>query len=120
MDGIRAISFDCYGTLIDWQTGILRAARPALARHGIKMADAEIVRKFAAAERRAEGGAYVTYKGVLRRVKKRARQGRAMMGLCSTLRRGGCRSVVRTCWRGCGGLRRGVFQRVDVPAAIRL
>jgi 2-haloacid dehalogenase len=65
---IRAISFDCYGTLIDWQTGILRAARPVLARHGIKMADAEIVRKFAAAERQAERGAYVTYKGVLRRV----------------------------------------------------
>jgi 2-haloacid dehalogenase len=65
---IRAISFDCYGTLIDWQTGILRAARPVLVKHGIVMPDEEIVRRFAVAERRAEGGTYITYKGVLKRV----------------------------------------------------
>jgi 2-haloacid dehalogenase len=68
MPVVRTISFDCYGTLIDWQTGILRAARPVLERHGIRMADEEIVLKFAAAERQAEHGAYITYKGVLRKV----------------------------------------------------
>ena len=28
------ISFDCYGTLIDWETGILKAASPLLERLG--------------------------------------------------------------------------------------
>ena len=29
------LTFDCYGTLIDWEAGILGALRPLLARHGI-------------------------------------------------------------------------------------
>ena len=34
-DHFRALSFDCYGTLIDWETGIVEALRPWAARHGI-------------------------------------------------------------------------------------
>jgi 2-haloacid dehalogenase len=31
---IRALSFDCYGTLIDWETGILNALKPWVAQFG--------------------------------------------------------------------------------------
>lgn len=31
---IKALSFDCYGTLIDWERGILEALAPWVARHG--------------------------------------------------------------------------------------
>jgi len=30
----KVLSFDCYGTLIDWETGIIEALRPLLARSG--------------------------------------------------------------------------------------
>ena len=29
-DRYRVLTFDCYGTLIDWESGILSAVRPAL------------------------------------------------------------------------------------------
>lgn len=58
---IRAISFDCFGTLIDWQTGILRALRP----HAAGLSDRDLLRRFAEAERRAEQPPYRTYKAVL-------------------------------------------------------
>ncbi|MBL8629678.1 MAG: HAD-IA family hydrolase [Rhodospirillaceae bacterium] len=28
--GLRALSFDCYGTIVDWETGLLRALKPLL------------------------------------------------------------------------------------------
>ena len=32
---VTALTFDCYGTLIDWETGAIEALRPLLARHGV-------------------------------------------------------------------------------------
>lgn len=63
--GIQLLAFDCYGTLIDWQTGILAAARPILTRHRLSPTDSEVIRAFAAAERSAESGPYRSYKVVL-------------------------------------------------------
>src|SRR5260370_11825970 len=40
----QAITFDCYGTLIDWETGILGAIRPILLSHGAELNDPEILR----------------------------------------------------------------------------
>jgi 2-haloacid dehalogenase len=65
---IRAISFDCYGTLIDWQTGIRRAMRPALAAAEIFLDDGVLFQQFALLERRAEAPPYKTYKQVLEQV----------------------------------------------------
>lgn len=65
---IRAISFDCYGTLIDWQTGIRRAMRPALAAAEIFMDDGVLFHQFALLERRAEASPYKSYKAVLEEV----------------------------------------------------
>ena len=35
LSDFRALSFDCYGTLIDWEAGILAALQPLIARSGI-------------------------------------------------------------------------------------
>ena len=39
----RVLTFDCYGTLIDWEAGILMAMRPLLAEHGRCPRDEEIL-----------------------------------------------------------------------------
>jgi len=31
----RVLTFDCYGTLIDWETGILSTLQPILTDHGV-------------------------------------------------------------------------------------
>ena len=38
------LTFDCYGTIIDWETGILSAVHPVLERHGITIEEAEFLR----------------------------------------------------------------------------
>src|SRR3954452_9463261 len=43
---VTAITFDCYGTLIDWETGAIEALRPLLARHGVTLSDDEIIQAF--------------------------------------------------------------------------
>ncbi len=48
------LTFDCYGTLIDWETGILEAVRPLLARRGISVDDEAVLAAFARQETRAE------------------------------------------------------------------
>ena len=58
--GYEALVFDCYGTLIDWETGIRAAARPLLAANGERgaaVADADILRAFAEAEGAAQRAA---------------------------------------------------------------
>jgi len=35
--GVTTLTFDCYGTLIDWETGAIDALRPLLARHGVTL-----------------------------------------------------------------------------------
>jgi len=48
--GFRALSFDCYGTLIDWETGITQALRPWAVRHGLTLARDQILDAFSATE----------------------------------------------------------------------
>jgi 2-haloacid dehalogenase len=49
-----ALSFDCYGTLIDWETGIAAALRPWAAAHGLAISDEELLLAFATHEAAAE------------------------------------------------------------------
>ena len=60
-----AVTFDCYGTLIDWETGILAGLRKALAAHGVDAADDALLEAFATAEARLESGHYLPYRTVL-------------------------------------------------------
>lgn len=65
---IRAVSFDCYGTLIDWQAGLETAISPL--RKGmpqLPQGDA-LFGEFARLEREAEKPPYCSYKDVLREV----------------------------------------------------
>jgi 2-haloacid dehalogenase len=45
-DLITTLTFDCYGTLIDWEAGIIEALRPLLAHNGITLSDDEIITFF--------------------------------------------------------------------------
>jgi 2-haloacid dehalogenase len=59
------LTFDCYGTLIDWETGILAALRPVLERHGVNLSDDQALELFGELETAAEAGPYLPYREVL-------------------------------------------------------
>jgi 2-haloalkanoic acid dehalogenase type II len=43
----RALTFDCYGTLIDWESGIYEALRPWLAAQGLTLDRDQVLEAFA-------------------------------------------------------------------------
>src|SRR5690348_6527943 len=61
----RFVSFDCYGTLIDWETGILSALRPLLQEHSVDLADSALLQLYGELEAEAEAGGYKPYRDVL-------------------------------------------------------
>jgi 2-haloacid dehalogenase len=67
-DRFSHLTFDCYGTLIDWETGILAALRPVFDRHGVRIGDAEALELYARLEAELERGEYRRYAEVLRGV----------------------------------------------------
>jgi len=64
----QVLTFDCYGTLIDWETGIFSALRPILAAHGKSIADTELLRAYSELESEAERGEFRSYRQVLESV----------------------------------------------------
>jgi 2-haloacid dehalogenase len=64
----RALTFDCYGTLIDWETGIFGALRPILAAHNKPLTDAALLEIYGELELEAETGNYQRYRDVLKQV----------------------------------------------------
>jgi 2-haloacid dehalogenase len=50
LSDFQVLTFDCYGTLIDWETGIVRAIGPWLEGHGVRATRDQILAAFAAAE----------------------------------------------------------------------
>src|SRR5271155_653781 len=62
------ISFDCYGTLVDWEAGILPVLRAVLANHGQSLSDAAILELYGEFEAEAESGPYQSYRDVLQSV----------------------------------------------------
>jgi 2-haloacid dehalogenase len=65
---LEVLTFDCYGTLVDWETGILSVLRGVLSAHGVSLSDAEILRFYGDFEAEAEQGPYREYREVLRSV----------------------------------------------------
>jgi 2-haloacid dehalogenase len=61
------LTFDCYGTLIDWERGIADALRPVLARHGRPLDDEMLLERYALIESALEAGPFLAYREVLRR-----------------------------------------------------
>lgn len=64
-DRFEALTFDCYGTLIDWEAGILAGLRRGLAEQGIDPPDDELLEIYGRAEATAEAGPYLRYRDVL-------------------------------------------------------
>jgi 2-haloacid dehalogenase len=65
------LTFDCYGTLIDWEAGILAALHRILTAHGKTLDDATLVQLYGDFEQRAEQGKFRPYKQVLASVVER-------------------------------------------------
>jgi 2-haloacid dehalogenase len=64
-DRVRALTFDCYGTLIDWESGILSAVRAVLDARGRDLDDDSVLRLHARLESDIERGEFRTYRSVL-------------------------------------------------------
>jgi 2-haloacid dehalogenase len=63
----KAITFDCYGTLIDWETGLLDALQPFLKSHRHNLTDAQIFEIYGELEPAAQNP-YRRYRDVLAQV----------------------------------------------------
>jgi 2-haloacid dehalogenase len=64
---ITLVTFDVYGTLIDWEQGIVDAFQKEAARDGFTIDRDELITNFHEIEREIEGGSYELYAEVLRR-----------------------------------------------------
>ncbi|HEX2899698.1 MAG TPA: haloacid dehalogenase type II [Bacteroidia bacterium] len=62
----KALTFDCYGTLIDWETGLVRSLQPFLQTKGHDLEAEDILALYARFEPEAEQGPFKVYKDVLR------------------------------------------------------
>jgi putative hydrolase of the HAD superfamily len=54
LTSFEALSFDCYGTLIDWETGIAAVLAPWAREQGLAVSDEELLLAYADAEAAAE------------------------------------------------------------------
>ena len=60
------LSFDCYGTLVDWETGISDAVARVFASHGVRKSKGQILALFADAEPKVQtSGEFLDYRRVL-------------------------------------------------------
>jgi 2-haloacid dehalogenase len=64
-DRFEALTFDCYGTLIDWETGLAAAFRPIVDAHGVEADDEAVLAAYARHEAAAAAGPYMRYRDVL-------------------------------------------------------
>ena len=65
LDAFDVLTFDCYGTLIDWETGLLAALRDALPGRRTWCDDDGCSRAYAVHEAEAERPPYRSYREVL-------------------------------------------------------
>ncbi len=75
-DRFEVLTFDCYGTLIDWEAGIAAGLRDVLEPRGVVVGDEDLLERFARHEAAVEAGSYVLYREVL---------ARALRGVCAEL-----------------------------------
>ena len=61
------LTFDCYGTLIDWEAGITAGLRAVLDSRGVDAADEDLLERYAHHEALVEAGQYAPYREVLAR-----------------------------------------------------
>ncbi|HLG17194.1 MAG TPA: HAD family hydrolase [Blastocatellia bacterium] len=61
----QIITFDCYGTLIDWEGGIVRAFQTEASRAGLDLDPGRIIEAYMAEEPAVESEGYRSYREVL-------------------------------------------------------
>src|ERR671924_293578 len=64
---VKFVSFDCYGTLIDWETGVYEAFQKEADRDGFTVDRDALVPRFVEVQREIQRGSYELYAEVLRR-----------------------------------------------------
>jgi 2-haloacid dehalogenase len=64
---IEFVTFDCYGTLIDWETGVFEAFQKEAGRDGFTVDRDELIPRFIEIQRDIQRGSYELYAEVLRR-----------------------------------------------------
>ena len=69
---IQWVTTDCYGTLIDWETGIADAFRREGERDGFSFDERQLVERFLEIQAEVMAGSYELYAEVLRRAAVRA------------------------------------------------
>ena len=72
------ITFDCYGTLIDWEQGIASAFQSEAARQGVELDGESVIASYHGEEPRVESESYAPYREVLAET---ARRTTARLGL---------------------------------------
>jgi 2-haloacid dehalogenase len=64
----KVLTFDCYGTLIDWEAGIFSALRPILAAHGKAITNSALLEIYSDLEAEAEQREFQPYREILQSV----------------------------------------------------
>ncbi len=67
----EALTFDCYGTLIDWEAGISAALGGMLSEHAIAPDTEELLPRYAGHEAALEAGPYRRYREILAEAARR-------------------------------------------------
>jgi 2-haloacid dehalogenase len=70
-DRFEILTFDCYGTLINWEAGLLPALHRILSAHGKKIDDAKLLKLYGEFELLSEQGQFHPYREVLQSVVRR-------------------------------------------------
>jgi len=65
------ITFDSYGTLIDWESGIISAFQSEAAKDGVELQSDQIIEAYAAEEPSVESAPYRSYREVLAETARR-------------------------------------------------
>src|SRR5689334_2627232 len=95
-DSIRLITFDCYGTLIDWENGMLAALRPLFCRDGHTVSDSQILELYGEIEAELESSPYLPYRQVLA---QSAREIGRRLGIEVSAEEGSAFAESLTCWK---------------------
>jgi 2-haloacid dehalogenase len=64
----KVLTFDCYGTLIDWEAGILAALRPVFSAYNVCTTDDQVLELYGQIESEIEAQGYQPYRTVLQKV----------------------------------------------------
>ena len=64
-NGYDAITFDCYGTLIDWEAGLMSYIKPLLEAHDAHAVDSFVLDFYGRTESKLQAGPYRPYRQIL-------------------------------------------------------